>query len=257
MPSLPHDKFKNSPRTLRTLRTPEPPWTEIEDQLLLSRATQVPASIQYALKQCGYKRNRISIADRVRQLSLLSHSSLFTSKEVMQLLGLSVDNLIDLTNKRKLKPQQPWIHPKPLLFTKHELKRFLLYHHESYDLQNVDRVFFRLLLLKPATATQCYKTASSTFGRTTAVDDNIGPELLDFANRTVPRWIENDIREDVCQELLAALLDGTLTKEQATANIKSLVKRVRAKLQNRYREVSLDSPLSISSHNRLSDIIEG
>ena len=256
MPSLPSDTSKKLPRTRRTLRTPESPWTETEDRLLLSCATQIPASIQSTLKQSGYKRNRISIADRVRELSLLSHPPLFTSEEVMQLLGLSVDNLIDLTNKRKLKPQQPWIHPKPLLFTRHELKRFLLYHHEDYDLQNVDQVFFRLLLLKPAT--QCYKTTGSTNEQTQGfLSNSIGPELLEFANRTVPRWIENEIREDVCQELIAALLDGTLTKEEATANIKSVVKQVRAKLQNRYVEISLDSPLSTNSHKRLSDIIEG
>lgn len=62
-------------------------------------------------------------------------------------------------------------------------------------------------------------------------------------NEAVPKTIQHEVRADVCQELLLAILTGELTRENFTDHVGEYVRETYKQLGDRYKEISLDAPL--------------
>ena len=68
-------------------------------------------------------------------------------------------------------------------------------------------------------------------------------ELLLLVNDAVPKTIQSEVRADVCQELLLAILTGELTQETFIDHVGEYTREAYKQLGDRFKEISLDAPL--------------
>lgn len=67
--------------------------------------------------------------------------------------------------------------------------------------------------------------------------------LLQALDRAVPRYLTNDARADVCQDVLLAIYEGRETPETAPLNVKAYVSAFLRMFKDRFRTLSIDVPI--------------
>jgi hypothetical protein len=80
-----------------------------------------------------------------------------------------------------------------------------------------------------------------------------GAQLIQRINNLVPRYLSEDVRADVCQEVALAVLSDELDLANLAGYIKQYIKSQSAYLPSKY-EKSLDAPLNFSDGHKYSPI---
>jgi hypothetical protein len=80
--------------------------------------------------------------------------------------------------------------------------------------------------------------------------------LLRTVNTILPRNLPEQIRADVGQDLLLAVLDGQINEKEIPLYVAPFIKRIWAQQQSRFKEVSLEALVG-SSERRLEDMLIG
>lgn len=70
-----------------------------------------------------------------------------------------------------------------------------------------------------------------------------GTDILLLVNGVVPRGLPEQLRGDVCQEMIAAVLCGEFTEAEIPQHVKAIISRVRREQEGHYMAVSLDVPM--------------
>lgn len=124
-------------------------WSGDELALLTSRRDASIQHIRHTLTKHGFTRSRIEIRDKRIELEYLEHEPVYSSEETARLIGCrDVRELLALVRATQLNPLEvTWSDKELPTFNRDELKRFLRTHPDSYQLANVDRVFFNLLVV--------------------------------------------------------------------------------------------------------------
>lgn len=82
-----------------------------------------------------------------------------------------------------------------------------------------------------------------------------GAELLSFVNNLIPRRIPDDIRADICQDMIVAILTGETTRSQLDKDHRSFISKIFAQYPWKYKWISFDAPLSDEGGRTLHDIM--
>lgn len=69
-----------------------------------------------------------------------------------------------------------------------------------------------------------------------------GDDLLLLVNGLVPRWLPPQLRGDVCQEIIVAVLGGELKQTDIPAQMKRFISGQRKAQESDYMAISLDAP---------------
>jgi hypothetical protein len=69
-----------------------------------------------------------------------------------------------------------------------------------------------------------------------------GNDLLLFINGIVPRGLPEQLRGDVCQDLICAVLSGELPQCDVPTQLKAFTRQARGNAETAYMAVSLDQP---------------
>jgi hypothetical protein len=67
-----------------------------------------------------------------------------------------------------------------------------------------------------------------------------GADLLQIVNDAVPRYIAEDVRADICQELLLAIVAGEFSVDEVSKFVRPIAKRVRERLWD-FSAISIDT----------------
>lgn len=78
-------------------------------------------------------------------------------------------------------------------------------------------------------------------------------DLLSAINALVPHTLPQDVRADVCQEMIVDVLSGILPLAEAAAKMRKYITRAYG---DRYRAISLDAPMRGFDDLRMIDTIE-
>lgn len=70
-----------------------------------------------------------------------------------------------------------------------------------------------------------------------------GADIVLLVNGAVPRGLPEQLRGDVCQEIIAAVLAGEFTEAEIPQHIKAIIARVRREQEGHYMAISLDAPM--------------
>jgi hypothetical protein len=70
-----------------------------------------------------------------------------------------------------------------------------------------------------------------------------GADIVLLVNGVVPRGLPEQIRGDVCQEIIASVLAGEFTETEIPQHVKAIISRVRRKQEGHYMAISLDVPM--------------
>lgn len=70
-----------------------------------------------------------------------------------------------------------------------------------------------------------------------------GLSMVLLVNGMVPRGLPEQLRGDVCQELIASVLLGEFTETEIPLHVKSIIARVRHQQEGHYMAISLDQPM--------------
>lgn len=86
--------------------------------------------------------------------------------------------------------------------------------------------------------------------------DTADNQLLRNVNDVIPRTLPEQVRADVGQELLLAVLDGQISVYDVAAYVQPITRRIWAQQQSRFSEISLESMLG-ESGRRLEETLVG
>lgn len=69
-----------------------------------------------------------------------------------------------------------------------------------------------------------------------------GSEIVLAVNEAIPRWIPEQLRADICQDMIVAIISGELDLSDLNAKASSYIKKMYRVYPTRYGAISLDSP---------------
>lgn len=95
------------------------------------------------------------------------------------------------------------------------------------------------------------KTKVSEFYPFNSVD-----ELVLHVNKMVPKVWDEEVRREVCQNILVDIVSGLLELSTLTRELVNNYKKTYFKFTNYYKQVSIDTPLNAEGYT-LKDILEG
>lgn len=84
-----------------------------------------------------------------------------------------------------------------------------------------------------------------------------GADLLLAVNAAVPKSLPQDVRADVCQELILACLAGEVDARQIAAHAPHFIKQHYKRYPRRFGIVSLDAPIFGDGTKTLAEVLEG
>lgn len=82
-----------------------------------------------------------------------------------------------------------------------------------------------------------------------------GFDLTKFVSDSVPRGLPPDVRADLCQDMIVALLSGDITRDRVVGSIKEFTRKAFKAGPQKYGHVSFDAPLSEYDGRTLNDIL--
>lgn len=133
------------------------PWKPEELSLLSAKRRANLNALCAIFHRHGFTRSETELRDKLTELRHLEHKDHYSTKEIAQIIG-STDRQIDrLVSLDRLKTNPGRTRQEPT-FRRAHIRAFLLTEPASYALSNVDRVFFRLLVLQNAFPEQVMTT---------------------------------------------------------------------------------------------------
>ena len=82
-----------------------------------------------------------------------------------------------------------------------------------------------------------------------------GFDLTKFVSESVPRGLPPEVRADLCQDMIVALLSGDITRDQVAGSIKEFTRKAFKAGPQKYGHVSFDAPLPGMDGRTLSDVL--
>lgn len=82
-----------------------------------------------------------------------------------------------------------------------------------------------------------------------------GTELVLFVNEIVPKSWPEEIRADVCQDMIVAILQGEHSQEEVRADVKKFISRVLQESPWKYKWISFDAPRGDEDGRTLHELI--
>jgi len=100
-------------------------------------------------------------------------------------------------------------------------------------------------------------TAPKTLLYPFVIHDGGKPEhdLLRAVNAAVPKWLPEEMRADVCQDLVVGILAGDFDKDNLKLPAKEMMARVQKMFPTKYGPISLDAIMPGTDDMRLLDMI--
>lgn len=126
---------------------PHRPWEPAELKLVSEKRAAALTPLNSILRNKGFTRSKTEIRDKIIELKHLEHPDRYPTIQVAQLLGSTPTTVKKLVLNGKLSTTPNGSKPT---FTRATLRLFLLKHPDAYALENVDRIFFSMLVLKNA-----------------------------------------------------------------------------------------------------------
>ncbi len=80
-------------------------------------------------------------------------------------------------------------------------------------------------------------------------------EIILQVHNAVPSGIPQQFRQDICQDLLVAVLDGKVKRENLQDHVQEFIKRTYRQFGKYSSPLSLDRPISFEDNRTLSDMI--
>lgn len=82
-----------------------------------------------------------------------------------------------------------------------------------------------------------------------------GFDLTKFVSDSVPGGLPPDVRADLCQDMIVALLSGDITRDQVAGSVKEFTRRAFKAAPQKYGHVSFDAPLPGYDGRTLHDVL--
>ena len=82
-----------------------------------------------------------------------------------------------------------------------------------------------------------------------------GFDLTKFVSDAVPRGLPPDVRADLCQDMIVAILSGDITRDQVAGSIKEFTRKAFKAGPQKYGHISFDAPLPGMDGRTLSDVL--